>query len=582
MPASEWACTLRPCFSRSSGSIPCWQAFRFLGISGGNVCGCSRTGYSRVMVRGFSGAVGNTPLIELPALSERLGRRILGKAEFLNPGGSVKDRAAKGILDQAESDAALAPGGTIVEGTAGNTGIALTLLGNERGYKSIIVVPDDQSPEKIGLLRAFGADVRVVPAAPFANKNNYYHVARRIAEEIPGALWANQFENTANRRYHEATTGPEIWRQSGGRLDAFVAAAGTGGTVAGVSSALKDRDERILTVLCDPMGSALYNFVNCGELSQKASPSWRGSGSSALRKTLPPRRSIVRFGSTTKPRSRWCTGCCATKGCSSAARAGSMSAQRHGSRKSYRKDRSSLRSCATAATGISPNFSMRSGCARTGTCRYPAIWIFYKRRMTNAADTAYYYDMSITSGARPGKAVAALRELGFSESESALYVTLARNGPQTAYSVARSIGQSPSNVYRLIESLTRKGALFADGGPSKIVRAVPIEDFIAQMRGAFERQTDVLQSEVRALASEAPDPGTYRLERAEHVLARCRRMLAQASEIVLVDAFPTALRAIESDLERALKRRVRTLVKAYAATDLKATKIVLTPTSRFI
>lgn len=202
--------------------------------------------------------------------------------------------------------------------------------------------------------------------------------------------------------------------------------------------------------------------------------------------------------------------------------------------------------------------------------------------MTNAADTAYCYEMSITSGARPGKAVAALRELGFSELESALYVTLAREGPQTAYSVARSIGQSPSNVYRLIESLTRKGALCADGGPSKIVRAVPIEDLIAQMRGAFERQTDVLQSEVRAVASEAPDPGTYRLERSEHVFARCRRMLAQAGEIVLVDAFPAALRAVESDLERALKRRVRTLVKAYAATDLKATKIILTPTSRFI
>jgi cysteine synthase len=229
-------------------------------------------------VSGFSGSVGNTPLIELCKLSELLKRRILGKAEFLNPGGSVKDRAAKGIIDDAERAGKLAAGGTIVEGTAGNTGIALTLIGNERGYASIIVVPDDQSQEKIDLLRAYGADVRVVPAAPFTNENNYYHVARRIAEETPNALWANQFENIANRRFHERTTGPEIWEQTAGKIDAFVASAGTGGTIAGVATALKQRDERVQTVLCDPMGSSLFNYVSRGELVPEGESDLEGVG----------------------------------------------------------------------------------------------------------------------------------------------------------------------------------------------------------------------------------------------------------------------------------------------------------------
>jgi cysteine synthase len=229
-------------------------------------------------VNGFSGAVGATPLIELRELSRELGRRILGKAEFLNPGGSVKDRAARGIVDDAEARGALRPGGTIVEGTAGNTGIALALVANERGYSSIIVVPDDQSQEKIDLLRAYGADVRVVPAVGFTNPENYYHVARRIAEQVPGAFWANQFENTANRRAHETSTGPEIWAQTGGRIDAFVAAAGTGGTIAGVSTALKSCNPQVLTVLCDPMGSALYNYVNIGELKPEGDSDLEGIG----------------------------------------------------------------------------------------------------------------------------------------------------------------------------------------------------------------------------------------------------------------------------------------------------------------
>jgi cysteine synthase len=231
-----------------------------------------------MVVSGFSGAVGNTPLIELRELSRELGRRVLGKAEFLNPGGSVKDRAARGIVDDAEVTGKLQPGGTIVEGTAGNTGIALALVANERGYRSTIVVPDDQSREKIDLLRTYGSDVRVVPAVPFANRENYYHVARRIAEEMPGAFWANQFENIANRNAHEASTGPEIWEQTAGRIDAFVAAAGTGGTIAGVARALKARNGDVLTVLCDPMGSALYNYVNSGKLEPEGDSDLEGIG----------------------------------------------------------------------------------------------------------------------------------------------------------------------------------------------------------------------------------------------------------------------------------------------------------------
>ena len=227
---------------------------------------------------GFAGAIGNTPLIRLPKLSAAVGREIFGKAEFLNPGGSVKDRAARGIIDDFEARGLLAPGGTIVEGTAGNTGIGLTLVGNARGYRSIIVMPDDQAPEKYALLRTYGADLRVVEAAPFTNDANYYHEARRIAEATPGAVWANQFENTANRDAHERTTGPEIVAQTGGRLDAFVAAAGTGGTLAGTGRALKAHDPAIRVVLCDPYGSALYNYVKRGELVAEGDSNAEGIG----------------------------------------------------------------------------------------------------------------------------------------------------------------------------------------------------------------------------------------------------------------------------------------------------------------
>jgi len=216
---------------------------------------------------GVVGAIGGTPLIVLPRLSAALGRTILGKAEYLNPGGSVKDRAARGIIDDFEARGLLQPGGTVVEGTAGNTGIGLALVAAARRYRAIIVSPDDQAPEKYAMLRTLGADLRLVESAPFTNPDNYYHVARRIAEATPGAVWANQFENTANRDAHERTTGPEIWEQCDGRLDAFVAAAGTGGTIAGVGRALKSRDASVRVVLADPYGSALFDYVRSGELT---------------------------------------------------------------------------------------------------------------------------------------------------------------------------------------------------------------------------------------------------------------------------------------------------------------------------
>jgi cysteine synthase A len=230
-------------------------------------------------VRGFVGAIGNTPLIALPKLSAALGRTILGKAEFLNPGGSVKDRAARGIIEDFERRGLLEPGGTIVEGTAGNTGIGLALVGNARGYRAVIVMPDDQADEKYALLRAYGADLRIVEAAPFTNEaQNYYHVARRLADSIPGAVWANQFENLANRDAHERTTGPEIYAQTGGDCNAFITAAGTGGTIAGVGRALRERDPRIRIILADPYGSALFSYVKYGKLETEGDSNTEGIG----------------------------------------------------------------------------------------------------------------------------------------------------------------------------------------------------------------------------------------------------------------------------------------------------------------
>jgi cysteine synthase A len=234
------------------------------------------------IVDGFWGAVGHTPLIRLRRASEATGCEILGKAEFMNPGGSVKDRAALGILQDAIASGRLVPGqpGTIVEGTAGNTGIGIALAANAMGWRSVIVVPETQAKEKLDYLRMIGADLRLVPAKPFADPGNYVHVSRRLAEEM-GAVWANQFDNLANAAAHEATTGPEIWAQTGGRVDAFTCACGTGGTLAGVARALKARDAGVKIVLADPEGSALASWVKTGELKASGSSITEGIGQAA-------------------------------------------------------------------------------------------------------------------------------------------------------------------------------------------------------------------------------------------------------------------------------------------------------------
>jgi cysteine synthase A len=229
----------------------------------------------------LAGAIGRTPLIRLARASDSTGCTILGKAEFMNPGGSVKDRAALAMIEAAEQDGTLPPGGTIVEGTAGNTGIGLTLVANARGYRTIIVMPETQSQEKIDALRMIGADLRLVPAKPFRDPGNYVHVATRLAAEL-GAFHANQFDNLANRAGHRATTGEEIWAQTGGRIDAFTCACGTGGTLAGVSDALKAHDPRVRIVLADPEGSGLYGWVKSGDLSVQGSSITEGIGQSRV------------------------------------------------------------------------------------------------------------------------------------------------------------------------------------------------------------------------------------------------------------------------------------------------------------
>jgi cysteine synthase A len=229
----------------------------------------------------LAGAIGNTPLIKLRRVSESTGCTILGKAEFMNPGGSVKDRAGLAIIEDAERRGALNSGGTIVEGTAGNTGIGLTLVGNSRGYKCVIVMPATQSREKIDFLRMTGADLRLVPAKPYRDPGNYVHVSRRLAEDI-GAVWANQFDNLANREGHRATTGAEIWRQTAGKVDAFTCACGTGGTIAGVGLALKAMKPSVKIVLADPEGSGLYGWIKSNDLSVTGSSITEGIGQSRV------------------------------------------------------------------------------------------------------------------------------------------------------------------------------------------------------------------------------------------------------------------------------------------------------------
>jgi cysteine synthase len=240
---------------------------------------------------GFTETIGSTPLMRLRRASEMTGCTILGKAEFLNPGGSVKDRAALYIIKDAEARGVLHPGGIIVEGTAGNTGIGLALVGNARGYRSVIVMPETQSQEKKDMLRLCGADLRLVPAVPYANPMNYVRYSERLAQEISqsepkGAIWANQFDNLANRRAHYETTGPEIWEQTEGKVDAFVASVGTGGTLAGVAMALKERNPRVKIYLADPLGSAIYSYYATGQLKAEGNSITEGIGQGRITKNL--------------------------------------------------------------------------------------------------------------------------------------------------------------------------------------------------------------------------------------------------------------------------------------------------------
>ncbi len=240
---------------------------------------------------GFIGAVGNTPLIKLKRASEMTGCTILGKAEFLNPGGSVKDRAALYIIKDAEERGLLKPGGVVVEGTAGNTGIGLALVGNALGYRSVIVMPETQSQEKKDMLRLCGADLRLVPAVPYANPMNYVRYSEKLAAEIAaqepnGAIWANQFDNLANRRGHYETTGPEIWQQTDGTVDGFACSVGTGGTLSGTGIALKQHNPRVQIALADPMGSAIYSWYAHGELKAEGNSITEGIGQGRVTKNL--------------------------------------------------------------------------------------------------------------------------------------------------------------------------------------------------------------------------------------------------------------------------------------------------------
>jgi cysteine synthase A len=240
---------------------------------------------------GIVGAIGNTPLIALKRASAATGCTILGKAEFMNPGQSVKDRAALFIIEDAIRKGALRPGGVIVEGTAGNTGIGLALVGNALGFRTVIVIPETQSQEKKDMLRLCGAELVEVPAVPYSNPNNYVKVSGRLAEQLAksetkGAIWANQFDNVANRQGHVETTGPEIWNQTDGKVDGFICSVGTGGTLAGVAIALKARNKDVRIGLADPMGAALYSYYTSGVLKAEGSSITEGIGQGRITKNL--------------------------------------------------------------------------------------------------------------------------------------------------------------------------------------------------------------------------------------------------------------------------------------------------------
>ena len=240
---------------------------------------------------GFIGAIGNTPLVRLDGPSEATGCEILGKAEYANPGGSVKDRTALYIVRDAEQKGLLKPGGVIVEGTAGNTGIGLAMVGNALGYRTVIVIPETQSEEKKDMLRLCGADLRQVPAVPYKNPDNYVHVSDRLARELSesdpkGAIWANQFDNIANRQAHIEGTGPEIWQQTQGKVDGFICSVGTGGTLAGTAQTLCGLNKNIKIGLADPMGAALYNYYVNGELKAEGSSITEGIGQGRITRNL--------------------------------------------------------------------------------------------------------------------------------------------------------------------------------------------------------------------------------------------------------------------------------------------------------
>lgn len=234
---------------------------------------------------GFVDAIGDTPLIKLRAASEITGCNVYGKAEFLNPGGSIKDRAALAIIKDAEDHGKLEPGGLIVEGTAGNVGIGIALVANARGYRSVIVMPDTQSQEKKDMLRLCGADLRLMPAVPYSDPNNYVRYSGRLAQEL-GGFWANQFDNVANRDAHYRTTGPEIWQQTSGKIHGFTCAVGSGGTLSGVARALKERNPDVKIALSDPMGAALYNWVMKGELIAEGDSITEGIGQVRVTRNL--------------------------------------------------------------------------------------------------------------------------------------------------------------------------------------------------------------------------------------------------------------------------------------------------------
>ncbi len=240
---------------------------------------------------GFVESIGRTPLIRLRRVSEETGCEIYGKAEFLNPGQSVKDRAAMGIILDAEAKGSLRPGGVIVEGTAGNTGIGLALVSRARGYRTVIVIPETQSQEKKDMLRLCGADLREVPAVPYKDPNNYVHVAARLADQLAeiepdGVLYANQWDNTANRQVHYETTGAEIWEQTDGKVDGFICAIGTGGTLAGVAMALRERKKAVVIGCADPLGAAMYSYYTTGELNSEGSSITEGIGQGRITDNL--------------------------------------------------------------------------------------------------------------------------------------------------------------------------------------------------------------------------------------------------------------------------------------------------------